>query len=50
MVDEQERELVAAEPERLPALTEPSGDLGQHTIAELQEIAGDVTPADFPPV
>jgi hypothetical protein len=24
--------------------------LGQHTIDELQEIAGDVTPADFPPV
>jgi hypothetical protein len=24
--------------------------LGKHTIAELHEIAGDVTPADFPPV
>jgi hypothetical protein len=24
--------------------------LGQHTIDELWEIAGDVTPADFPPV
>ncbi len=25
-----------------------SRDLGQHTIEELHEIAGDVTPADFP--
>ena len=24
--------------------------LGRHTIVELHEIAGDVTPADFPPV
>ena len=24
--------------------------LGQHTLDELHEIAGDVTPADFPPV
>ena len=29
---------------------EHSTRLGQHKIAELQEIAGDVTPADFPPV
>jgi uncharacterized protein DUF4242 len=27
---------------------EHSTRLGQHKIAELQEIAGDVTPADFP--
>jgi hypothetical protein len=27
-----------------------SASLGQHTLDELQEIAGDVTPADFPPV
>jgi hypothetical protein len=26
-----------------------SRDLGQHTIESLAEIAGDVTPADFPP-
>jgi hypothetical protein len=26
-----------------------SGDLGQHTIENIAEIAGDVTPADFPP-
>ena len=25
-------------------------DLGQHTIEGIHEIAGDVTPADFPPV
>jgi hypothetical protein len=29
---------------------EHSTRLGKHTIAELHEIAGDVTPADFPPV
>jgi Protein of unknown function (DUF4242) len=29
---------------------EHSGKLGKHTIDELLEIAGDVTPADFPPV
>jgi hypothetical protein len=28
---------------------EHSRNLGRHTIAELYEIAGDVTPADFPP-
>jgi hypothetical protein len=27
-----------------------SSRLGQHTIDDLQEIAGDVSPADFPPV
>ena len=27
---------------------EHSGDLGQHTIEDIHEIAGDVTPADFP--
>jgi hypothetical protein len=27
-----------------------SKDLGRHTLAEVKEIAGDVTPADFPPV
>jgi hypothetical protein len=27
-----------------------SRQLGQHTLDELHEIAGDVTPADFPPV
>jgi hypothetical protein len=27
-----------------------SSRLGQHTIDEIGEIAGDVTPADFPPV
>ena len=27
-----------------------SKKLGRHTIDALQEIAGDVTPADFPPV
>jgi hypothetical protein len=26
------------------------GRLGQHTIEDVWEIAGDVTPADFPPV
>ena len=25
-----------------------AGELGQHRIADIQEIAGDVTPADFP--
>ena len=29
---------------------EHSTRLGRHVIAELHEIAGDVTPADFPPV
>ena len=29
---------------------EHSTRLGQHTIALLEEIVGDVTPADFPPV
>ena len=29
---------------------EHSKHLGQHTLDELYEIAGDVTPADFPPV
>jgi hypothetical protein len=29
---------------------EHSSRLGQHKIAQLQEIAGDVTPADFPAV
>jgi hypothetical protein len=29
---------------------EHSTRLGQHKIALLREIAGDVTPADFPPV
>ncbi|HEY1564465.1 MAG TPA: nickel-binding protein [Gaiellaceae bacterium] len=29
---------------------EHSKHLGQHTLDELHEIAGDVTPADFPPV
>jgi hypothetical protein len=29
---------------------EHSKSLGKHTIDELFEIAGDVTPADFPPV
>lgn len=29
---------------------EHSRQLGQHTLDELHEIAGDVTPADFPPV
>ena len=28
---------------------EHSRNLGRHTIAELHEIAGDVTPANFPP-
>ncbi len=27
-----------------------SGRLGQHEIVSISEIAGDVTPADFPPV
>jgi len=27
-----------------------SGRLGQHEIDSIDEIAGDVTPADFPPV
>jgi Protein of unknown function (DUF4242) len=27
-----------------------SKDLGRHTLADVKEIAGDVTPADFPPV
>jgi hypothetical protein len=31
-------------------IREHSRMLGQHTLDELQEIAGDVTPADFPPV
>lgn len=32
------------------AIIEHSRMLGQHTIDLLREIAGDVTPADFPPV
>jgi hypothetical protein len=32
------------------AILEHSRMLGQHTIDLLREIAGDVTPADFPPV
>jgi len=32
------------------AILEHSKMLGQHTIDLLREIAGDVTPADFPPV
>jgi hypothetical protein len=32
------------------AVREHSRLLGQHTIDMLREIAGDVTPADFPPV
>jgi hypothetical protein len=31
-------------------IREHSRMLGQHTLDELHEIAGDVTPADFPPV
>jgi hypothetical protein len=27
-----------------------SNDLGRHTLEAVSEIAGDVTPADFPPV
>jgi hypothetical protein len=27
---------------------EHAGDLGQHTIDDIHEIAGDVTPQDFP--
>jgi hypothetical protein len=27
-----------------------SNDLGRHTVEAVHEIAGDVTPADFPPV
>jgi hypothetical protein len=27
-----------------------SRDLGRHTVETVREIAGDVTPADFPPV
>ena len=27
-----------------------SNDLGKHTLEAVKEIAGDVTPADFPPV
>jgi hypothetical protein len=27
-----------------------SKDLGRHTVEDIREIAGDVTPADFPPV
>jgi hypothetical protein len=30
------------------AVREHSKSLGQHTLDELHEIAGDVTPADFP--
>jgi hypothetical protein len=29
---------------------EHSKKLGKHTLSEVHEIAGDVTPADFPPV
>ena len=32
------------------AVREHSKKLGKHTLDELYEIAGDVTPADFPPV
>ena len=32
------------------AVHEHSGRLGQHEIDSIDEIAGDVTPADFPPV
>jgi hypothetical protein len=32
------------------AILEHSKMLGQHTVDMLKEIAGDVTPADFPPV
>ena len=31
------------------AIRAHSDQLGQHTIGSLEEIAGDVTPADFPP-
>jgi hypothetical protein len=31
------------------AVREHSKKLGKHTLDELHEIAGDVTPADFPP-
>jgi hypothetical protein len=31
-----------------PMLREHAKDLGQHTIDGIHEIAGDVTPADFP--
>ena len=31
-------------------VVEHSAQLGQHEIASIEEIAGDVTPADFPPV
>ena len=31
-------------------VVEHSLQLGQHEVASIQEIAGDVTPADFPPV
>jgi len=29
---------------------EHSNELGEHTIVAIYEVAGDVTPADFPPV
>ena len=32
------------------AVREHAAALGEHTLDELVEIAGDVTPADFPPV
>jgi hypothetical protein len=32
------------------SIREHSRELGQHTLDALHEIAGDVTPADFPPV
>ena len=31
-------------------VVEHSAQLGRHEIASIEEIAGDVTPADFPPV
>ena len=33
-----------------PIVLQHSSRLGQHKIAAIAEIAGDVTPADFPPV
>ncbi len=32
----------------MDTVKEHSVDLGEHTIADIHEIAGDVTPADFP--
>ena len=42
------RKFDVAEDE-MPEVGRRSRDLGRHTLQEVLEIVGDVTPADFPP-